>query len=139
MSIVTNNELLAINDCLVKLSNKTVPYTVFYAIAKNLKRIKNDIDSIHETLNKLIKESVQLDEKGNPIPTETGGFKLLENKIAFFYEENKKITESKVEIDFYKVDVCNLEKLNLEAALISPLLDIIFIDKEKIEKKEEDK
>jgi hypothetical protein len=126
---ITKGELINISDSLGYLAQKET--SAWYQIGKNLRLVKSFMQEVEDVRKDIQKNLALHDENGNIV---------TENNFIVWKDENSDIEQKKIWNDFVNEDApiidwhkFNLQKLDgveLNAGLLSNLLDVIIIDNE---------
>ena len=118
-----NSEVLVVDNALAYLSQQSTP--AWYGVSKNIRIISPFLKEIEASKKDIIDRYGEKDKEGNlVIDEETNSPKFKDQ------EEVDKIwsglMNEEVEIDFYKIKVDTLKDSNLNAGLMSRLVDVIL-------------
>ena len=140
---ITNFDLIQINNVLDESGKKKLPQRINFAIIKNLKILKEDLETYQESLQSLFKsydEWMIKDENGQPKMDAQGIPEVEESHRTEFQTELIDLLNLQIDVDLYQLDddVFNYEDNDrydaLSAQEIMTLQRIIC----KEEKKEEE-
>ncbi len=124
----TYQDIVNITNCLTHLSSLDLP--IWYGISKNLQKCKRVLKDFDELKLEIIKKFADKDKEGNPKreKNEKGGddyvFKKGKQEEATAILQT--LLDDTCEIEFHEIDIAKIENINLKAAQLEPLLDIII-------------
>jgi hypothetical protein len=118
---------------LVTLGKRQLP--IFWALSKNIKMIEKLIEA-RQDLYKVVNEKYckkTEDGKSVFIVTKTPEgdqqtYDIPEESKKEYDEQIKAISDDEVEVKFHKISADKLSGLSLEANLIAPLIDKVFVE-----------
>lgn len=94
---------------LSRIAEKKFPAKVGYAIAKNVELLKKENQDLEQQRIKLCEMYADKDQEGKPV-TEKGKYVLKEVEQQKFQAEYEEFLKEEVDLDFYTVDLAELEK-----------------------------
>lgn len=108
---LSNEKILADIAKLREISKKVLPIKASYAIAKNMKKIEDELEIYYKEREKLIDKYAEKDENGNVKIDETG-FIVFRDKESWDREIKELLAiENDIEIHKFPIDV--LEGYNM--------------------------
>lgn len=111
---LSNEKILADITNLREISKKVLPIKASYAIAKNLKKIEDELEIYYKEREKLIDKYAEKDENGNVKIDETG-FIVFRDKEGWDREIKELLAiENDIKIHKFPIDV--LEGYNMSPA-----------------------
>lgn len=120
-------ELINANQTLGKLnSTHGLKATCAFSIAKNIKKIADELETYEETRKKLLEEKADKDEDGKAI-IEDGNYKLSQEVMQEVLEEITVLQQKETDLDLTQIE---LEDLNSADLTPQELFAIEFMIKE---------
>lgn len=111
---LSNEKILADIAKLMEISKKVLPIKASYAIAKNMKKIEDELEIYYKEREKLIDKYAEKDENGNVKIDETG-FIVFRDKESWDREIKELLAiENDIKIHKFPIDV--LEGYNMSPA-----------------------
>lgn len=139
---ITNFDLVQVYNILENCGAKKFPQKINFAITKNLKQLKVEIDIYQEALQNLFKsydEFMIKKEDGTPEVTESGIPKVEKSHIEEFNKDLIDLLNTEIEINPYQIDE---ESFNYEDERydVLPAVDMMNLQKIlcNLEEKKED-
>jgi hypothetical protein len=96
------SELVEAQPALQRLANEKMPVKVAYAIAKNLRAVKPEVEAFEETRLKLLEENWELDPNTNQ-------FKIPPEDQEKWQQMAKELLDTEVDIKVYIVDLATMD------------------------------
>lgn len=111
---LSNEKILADIAKLMEISKKVLPIKASYAIAKNMKKIEDELEIYYKEREKLIDKYAEKDENGN-IKIDETGFIVFRDKEGWDREIKELLAiENDIKIHKFPIDV--LEGYNMSPA-----------------------
>lgn len=104
---LSNEEILTDIAKLKEISQKQLPIKASYAIAKNLKRIEDELEVYYQEREKLIDKYAEKDDKGKVKADETGQIIFKDGCKGRWVKDIKELLaiENDIEIHKFPIDV----------------------------------
>lgn len=123
MKIIDALEFLRIYP---KISSQTLPIKLAYKLNKLNCKIKNDGAFYEESLEKILQEYAEIDEKGNFIQNEAGdGIVIKEGLVNECHQKIKELQELSLETSDIFFTIEELEPLSITPAELNCLFSLI--------------
>ena len=108
-------DILESKDTLAKLNDISgLPSVVAYRIGKNIKAIDIEMQSYDEVRVKLLKESANKDEKGEPIINKySNNYDIPSDKLPEVIKEIDNLQNEEINIDINKVSIKDISQAGL--------------------------
>ncbi len=126
---ITNKQLLDISGSLNALAGEKT--SAWYPIVKNLRKIEHPLDVLFKAKEKMFRELGETDAEGNLLYLDP-----IKKQVKFKegrHQEAEKlwsdIQDETIDIDFHKFDMSLLQDMKLVPGMLTPLLDVIIIEK----------
>ena len=131
MAKLKNKDLFIVEASLLYLSEQGTK--AWYGVSRNLQKIKKPLEELGEARASIAEKLGKRDENDKLVYEGEGSQKMIvwrdaeaEAEATKTWEET--LEESAKKVDWYKINVKNLEGTELNGAALSPLLDIILVD-----------
>ncbi len=127
---IKKEDLINIADALGYLASKET--TAWYQVGKNLRLVKSFMEEVESTRTDIKKNCALHDDKGMIVTKEVNGVNVIVWKDAESEQEQDKlwkefINEDAPEIEFHKFSIDKLDGVELNAGLLSNLIDTVII------------
>jgi len=122
---ITNRDLLTISQGLAYINSKESK--VWHTITKNLDSIAKDVENINALHKTLVDDLATKDETGEPIKTKENQIEFGEN-IGEANERWNSVLEIKLNVTLFKINLADVEDLNLDANIMKPLLGLVVVE-----------
>ncbi len=128
---IKKEDLINIADALGYLASKET--TAWYQVGKNLRLVKSFMEEVESTRTDIKKNCALHDDKGMIVTKEVNGVNVIVWKDAESEQEQDKlwkefINEDAPEIEFHKFSIDKLDGVELNAGLLSNLIDTVIIE-----------
>lgn len=111
---VKMKEILGYLNFYEAVRDQKIPLKIAYKLAQLSKAIEAEISFYQDKLREIITEYGELDENGNPIPSESGnGIMLRKGVEEECYKAMQELEEIEVTLPDVKLTIDELEKLQL--------------------------
>ena len=106
-------QLINANQTLGKLNGTHgLTATCAFSIAKNIKKITQELEIYEETRKKILEEKADKDSEGKAI-IEEGNYKLSSNVMNEVLEEINQLQQNEVDLDLSKIQIEDLNSADL--------------------------
>lgn len=111
---ITIRKILNDTNSLAVISQKQLPIKVSYAIAKNIKKLENELKIYNEERQKLIDKYCIKDEEGNNVIDENNNLKIADEHLDNWNKEINELMDIEVDIDIHKFNLDSLMNGNYD-------------------------
>lgn len=105
---LTIRKILNDTNSLVAISQKQLPVKVSYAIAKNIKKLENELKIYNEEREKLIDKYCIKDDEGKNVIDENNNLKIANEHLEAWNKEINELMDIEVDIDIHKFNLDSL-------------------------------
>ena len=119
------NQISGLNDTLMELKDKTLPFKLSLIIAKNIALLSKEIEFYIEQERKFANDYLQKDENGTFIQEAEGVFKIIEGKEEECRAAREELDKFTTNIDLRKIPINLIENLELTPGQVGALEVII--------------
>lgn len=120
---LSNRELLSNMQRLKVLAQRDLPIKASYAIAKNMRKIEDELKPYEEERQRLLEKHGKKDKEGELIVDERGRAKFKDKKA--WNKDVDELLDIEVEIDFHKFNIKHLEGREISPAELIALEHMI--------------
>ena len=111
---ITNRKILNDKNSLAKISQRVLPIKVSYAIAKNIKKIDNELDIYNSEREKLIDKYCVKNENGEKLVDEDNNLRIAEDNLNDWNKAMQDLLDIEVDVDIHKFNRDDLINSNIE-------------------------
>lgn len=115
---LTNNQLLSSTKTLSILSQKDLPIKISFSIARNIKKIEDELKVYNAEREKLLNKYGEKDEKDKLIVDDKNQIKFKKGKLDEFNKDFLELLTIENEIDIIKFAIDKIEDVNISPSSI---------------------